>query len=454
MKHFNIPKPLSELNEIFVKNNFHLYLVGGAVRDYLLGLKNNDYDFTTDATPEEVSMMFPHSTIPTGIKHGTVTVIFKKELYEITTFRSEGDYLDSRHPSSVEFVRDLSTDLERRDFTINALAVDLTTGEIIDYHNGIEDLNAKVIRAIGEPKQRFDEDGLRLLRACRFAAKLDFKIEENTFKAIVETRENIRPVSVERIKDELFSLLLSHHPKTGLEALRETGLLDIILPEFVPMVGMEQKGMHKYDVWNHTLACTEASVNLKFPQFVTLASFFHDIGKTVTYKEIDGVATFYNHEVEGERLTKQILKRLKASNEEIYTISHLVREHMFHYTPDWRDGAVRRFINRIGLNYIPMLFQLRICDQIGITGEADTTLIDELQKRIDKILAENCALKLSDLNINGKDLMTLSVKGKLIGLTLNYILEQVIDDPSLNEKDKLLKLASLYIENHSSKPNA
>lgn len=178
MKHFKISSILKELNQIFITNNFHLYLVGGAVRDYLLNIDNNDYDFTTDATPEEIIAMFPRSTIPTGIKHGTVTVVFKKQMFEITTFRSETDYLDKRHPSKVEFVRDLSTDLERRDFTINALAVDLNTGEIIDQHEGLTDLNYHIIKAIGKAEERFDEDGLRLLRACRFAAKLNFTIEK------------------------------------------------------------------------------------------------------------------------------------------------------------------------------------------------------------------------------------------------------------------------------------
>ncbi len=454
MKQFNVSKVLSELNSIFKKNNFHLYLVGGAVRDFLLGIDNHDYDFTTDATPEEVLSMFPHNTIPTGIKHGTVTVIFKKELFEITTFRSEGDYLDSRHPSSVEFVRDLSTDLERRDFTINALAVDLNTGSIIDYHNGIDDLNNGIIRAIGDAKKRFDEDGLRLLRACRFAAKLNFKIEEKTFLAIKETYENIKPVSVERIKDELFKLILSKHPKVGLNALNESGLMSIILPEFCKAVGMQQKGQHLFDVWNHTLEATEAASKLSFPNYVVLAAFFHDIGKTTTCKEIDGIYTFYNHEVEGERITQQILKRLKASNEEIETISHLVREHMFNYTTDWTDSAVRRFINRVGIDYIPLLFKLRIADQIGITGSFNTDSIDELQSRIDKIIKDNCALKISDLAINGNDLISLGLKGKLIGQTLSYLLDQVIEDPTLNEKDKLLKLASQYFNTYSSSPKA
>jgi len=446
MKHFKISSILKELNQIFITNNFHLYLVGGAVRDYLLNIDNNDYDFTTDATPEEIIAMFPRSTIPTGIKHGTVTVVFKKQMFEITTFRSETDYLDKRHPSKVEFVRDLSTDLERRDFTINALAVDLNTGEIIDQHEGLTDLNYHIIKAIGKAEERFDEDGLRLLRACRFAAKLNFTIEKNTLKAMKDKCENIKPISEERIHEELFKLLCSKYPKTGLELLYQTGLLAIILPEFIPTVGMEQKGFHKYDVWTHTLLATQASADNDFNDYVRIASFFHDVGKGVTRALSDtGVYTFYNHEIEGEKLTKLILKRLKSSNEEIKVISHLVRHHMFNYTTDWSDSAVRRFINRVGLEYIPLLFQLRIADQIAIAGKPDFTSLEELEARIERIKQEQCALTLSALKLDGNQLIALGIpKGKLIGQILNYLLEQVIEDPSLNESDKLTTLALSY----------
>lgn len=449
MKSFKITKPIEELNDIFTSNGFSLYLVGGAVRDYLLSIENHDYDFTTDATPQEIIKIFPNSTIPTGIKHGTVTVLFKKKMYEITTFRAEKDYLDKRHPRTIEFIRDLNTDLERRDFTINALAVDLKTGKILDYHNGIEDLKNKTIRAIGDAEKRFDEDGLRLLRAARFASKLNFEIEEKTFNSIKNKHENIKAVSAERIREELFKLLTSPAPHIGLNYLKESKLLDIILPEFVPAIGFEQKGFHKHDLWTHTILTAKAACDNDFDYHVKLAAFFHDIGKTTTRALNEfGVYTFFNHETESERITKTILKRLKASNEDIFTISHLIRNHMFNYTSSWSDSAVRRFMNRVGIEYIPLLFQLRLSDQIAISGKPDYESIGELEGRIDKILKDNCALKLKDLKLDGNDIMKLfNVKGVIVGNILNYLLEQVLEDPLLNEKEKLEKLAISYMDN-------
>jgi tRNA nucleotidyltransferase/poly(A) polymerase len=448
MKPFRISKNIAKLNAVFRQNGHSLYLVGGAVRDHILGIDNSDYDFTTDATPEEMIAMFPHRTIPTGIKHGTITVRMGGEGFEITTFRSEGDYQDGRHPSSVTFVRDLSTDLERRDFTINALALDLESGKIIDEHGGLEDLKNGLIRAIGVPEERFDEDGLRLLRACRFSAKLGFPVEEQTFLAMKAKKDNIRNVSAERIREELFKLLVAAHPAMGLETFEKSGLLFLVLPEFKNTVGMEQKGMHRYDVWMHSVIATEAAAKLGYDKNVRIAAFFHDVGKAVTRKiGADGCPTFYSHDAEGERITKCIMKRLKCSNAETEEVTLLVREHMFHYTPDWTDAAVRRFIKRVGLEEIPRLFDLRICDQIAIAGEADERAIGELEERIRRITEKDCALSIKDLAVNGNSLFEAGIpKGKHMGQVLNYLLDQVIEDPSLNEKDKLTKLALSYFE--------
>ena len=254
-KEYSLDDNTGALGKIFSSHGWQLYLVGGAVRDYILGIPNDDYDYATDASPEEVMAMFPHHCIPTGLQHGTVTVRFRKQSYEVTTFRSEGDYSDGRHPDSVEFVRSLESDLERRDFTINAFAASCTDGHIIDMHGGYEDLENHTIRAIGNPHERFGEDALRMIRACRFASKLDFSIEDETFNAIKEKAGTILKVSQERIKEELFKIIGGPHPVKGIELMRKTGLLHYILPELERCTGVEQAGFHTLDVYAHTLIC-------------------------------------------------------------------------------------------------------------------------------------------------------------------------------------------------------
>ncbi|MFA5447924.1 MAG: polynucleotide adenylyltransferase, partial [Sphaerochaeta sp.] len=247
MARFPLTKTIKRFGARFKDAGYSLYVVGGAVRDHLLGLPIEDYDFATDAKPEEVMRLF-RRVIPTGIEHGTVSVHFEGEFFEVTTFRTDGKYLDSRHPSSVNFVTDLVEDLRRRDFTINAFAADCVNGAVIDHNGGIADLKGRIIRAIGDANTRFDEDGLRILRAARIAAKLDFTIEEKTFKAMQQKRGNLIPVSAERIREELFKLLDSNHPRKGLEYLYKSGVLALILPELVEGEGVEQGGMHHEDV--------------------------------------------------------------------------------------------------------------------------------------------------------------------------------------------------------------
>jgi len=419
-------------------------VVGGAVRDHFIGIDNEDYDFTTDAEPNEVMKLFRH-VIPTGIEHGTVTVIFEKQNFEVTTFRSEGMYLDGRHPSNVSFITSLEEDLKRRDFTINAFAVDCYTSEFFDFHQGKADLKDKVIRAIGNPKERFDEDGLRILRACRFASKLNFTIEPQTLSAMKSCKDNLSRVSAERIRDELFKLVMSDHPRKGLEYLKECQILPLILPELAQGQGVEQKGMHSEDVLNHCFSTCEASVPLTKILEVRLAALFHDIGKSFVVEEGELRNTFYNHDLVGEKLTQQILKRLKASNEQIKLVSHLVRHHMFNYQSNWTDSAVRRFMTRIGKENLGMLFCLRIADQIAIHNAASTLLLDELEQRIQKIIANNDALSVKDLAVNGNDLIKLGLpKGKRIGQTLQFLLETVLDDPKQNNREQLLAIAENY----------
>lgn len=446
-----VPENLAELARIFKKNGFSLYLVGGAVRDYVLGEKNHDYDFTTDAEPNEVKSMF-RRTIDTGIKHGTVTVLYKGSSFEITTFRTEGDYKDNRHPESVKFVKNLEEDLKRRDFTINALAADLFTGEIIDLHNGIEDLKNKKIRAIGNPVERFSEDALRMLRACRFSSKLDFEIEKETLDAISMLKNNVLDVSAERIKEEFFKLVDGKNPVKAIEEMRVSGLLKTLFPEIYRTIGVEQKGFHDEDVYTHLLLALKRASEKNYPLEVKMAALLHDIGKPETRAEGKDRYTFYNHEIVSERITLEILSRLKASNKEKMDISHLVREHMFTYTPNWTDAAIRRFINRVGVEYLERLFMLRDADLSATTGNCPDSSeeTEDLKRRIRKELDAKNAMTIKDLKINGNILQKIGIpKGKEIGKTLSYLLERVIENPELNSTENLIELARSMNEAHS-----
>lgn len=444
---YEVPEKLKELSTIFNDNGYSLYLVGGAVRDYILGNQNHDYDFTTDAMPLEIKKLF-RKTIDTGIKHGTVTVLFKGESYEITTFRADGEYHDGRHPDSVRFIRNIEEDLKRRDFTINALAVNLKSGDIIDNHNGLEDLKKRKIRAIGNAEERFNEDGLRLMRACRFASKLDFDIEEATEKAMAKLYRNIEAVSKERVKEELFRLIDGKAPRRGLEAMRRTQLMDEVLPELSKCYGVMQGGYHREDVYEHSLLALEYAAAHDYEINLKVAALFHDLGKPSSQRESTDRYTFYGHDIKGEEIARNILDRLKASNAEKYEISHLVREHMFSYTPDWSDGAVRRFINRVGREYIDKLFLLRAADRAATLGPMpDGSAIDaDFKRRIDEMLLTKPALSLKDLDIRGTDLLKKGITGKLLGKTLDYLLSEVIEDPKKNEKQTLLQLSECFAQ--------
>ncbi|MFA6688568.1 MAG: CCA tRNA nucleotidyltransferase [Sphaerochaetaceae bacterium] len=440
--HFPLDSTIREFADRFDNTGHSLYVVGGAVRDWLLGIPNDDYDFTTDAKPEEVMAMF-RKVIPTGIKHGTVTVLYKGARYEVTTFRIEDEYQDHRHPQSVRFVRNLEEDLKRRDFTINAIAADALTGQIIDRHNGIGDLGRKVIRAIGDPRQRFAEDALRILRACRFATKLDFEIDTATYEAMRELAPTLRHVSGERVRDELVKMLSCKHPLHGFELLHASGILQVLLPEVEAGDRVEQKGMHRYDVLTHGFYACQAAADLDAPLEVRIAALLHDIGKpSVRHEDENGDFTFYKHEFVSEKQAKDILDRLKFSNSERDRILNLIRNHMFHYTSDWSDGAVRRFIARVGEDALGNLFLLRLADQKAICGRCDFSTLQELQDRIERILKNRDALTVKDLAINGNDLLSLGIPAdQRMGVILARLLEAVLDDPSQNTKEQLSIMA-------------
>jgi putative nucleotidyltransferase with HDIG domain len=444
MRKFPVSSTIKRFASRFGEAGHSLYIVGGAIRDHLLGIANEDFDFTTDATPDEVTALFRH-VIPTGIAHGTVTVLFEKQKFEVTTFRSDGNYVDGRHPESVTFIRSLEEDLKRRDFTINAFAADCTDGTIIDLNGGMEDLKNHCIRAIGDPSRRFSEDALRIFRGCRLAAKLDFVIERETLAAMKTLKENLLLVSKERIREELFKMIGSDQPLVGLRYLHDTGILALLFPTFAAGEGVQQGGMHHEDVLAHCFSACQAAADMHFPLEVRIAALFHDIGKSMTAGRKDGSTTFYRHEIVGERETGKILRELKASNEQIATVSHLVREHMFNYDQSWTDSAVRRFIARVGLPYVPKLFQLRLADQKAIHGSIDITMVGELDGRIQKILSAHDALGIGDLAINGNDLIALGIKkGPMVGQILKLLLDTVLDDPEQNSKDKLIAIAKEY----------
>jgi poly(A) polymerase/tRNA nucleotidyltransferase (CCA-adding enzyme) len=446
-----IEQDIYEIAEKFFNSGYKLYLVGGIIRDNLLNIdiSGKESDLATDATPEEIKRIFRKGVIPTGIKHGTVTLIYKDKNYEITTFRIEGKYSDGRRPDEVKYAKTIYEDLSRRDFTINALAFDLKSKKLIDNFNGLADLENKIIRTIGDPDKRFREDGLRLIRAIRFATTLGFTIEEKTFKSIVKNIDMIKSVSFERIRDEFVKILGAEKPSIGIELLRKTEILRLIIPELLLGFGVVQNKFHKYSIYYHNIySCDYAP---KDNLVVRLAALFHDIAKPHTKKipedRENDEATFYNHEVLGTILAKRILKRLKFSNEIIEKVLNLIRNHMFYYTEEWTDSAVRRFIRKVGLDNIEDIFKLREADRLasGIRSE-NSYHLELLKKHINKILEEENAFSIRDLKVNGYDVMEIKKipPSPLVGKILNYLFEIVLNDPSKNERETLLKLIKEY----------
>jgi tRNA nucleotidyltransferase (CCA-adding enzyme) len=365
MDRFSVPRILSEFSQAFTASGHKCFLVGGAVRDMALGKQPEDYDIASDALPAEVMSLF-RSVIPTGIKHGTVTVRFKGHSIEVTTFRTEADYDDARHPSTVSYSKDLSEDLKRRDFTMNALALDCASGELRDEHGGRADLSSKLVRAIGDPVERFTEDGLRPLRAIRFSAQLDFDIEERTFAAISRCHARTRMVSPERVRDELCKMLLSPRPFKAMKLLEDSGLMSIILPELAALRGLEQSPPHSFDALDHSLHACQGSPS-RLDQ--RLAALFHDLGKKDSrIVKADGGIGFHGHERISEAKSREIMLRLKFPNALIDSVCRLVRHHMTRYEEDWSDASVRRFIARVGEEYYPDLLDILEADHYGLEG--------------------------------------------------------------------------------------
>lgn len=455
MNKIKIPDELKKMNEIFSQNGFEAYLVGGAVRDMLLGKKADDWDVTTNAKPEEVMKIF-RRVIPTGIDHGTVTVHFSGQEIEVTTFRTESDYSDGRHPDKVEYAGHIEEDLSRRDFTMNAIAASLEDGHIVDPYGGVEDLKKGIIRTVGIPHERFMEDGLRPVRALRFASKLQFSIEKDTYSEIFEenVQKKIASISVERFRDELMKMMASPKPSVGLKMMEETGVLKIFMDELSVCRGCIQKddrGYHIFDVMDHNIyACDGAP---KEKPLLRLAAFLHDCGKPASKVErtVEGhkINNFYNHEKYSVEIARSLMTKLKFSNAEIDYVCHLIGNHMFHYESSWSDAAVRRFIVRVGLDSFDDLIDLRLADMYGkynadvrLHNSAGCANLVELSDRVKALAAQSCALSLKDLKVNGKDLIAEGIPaGKKLGKILNELFQTVLDDPEMNDRKKLLKLA-------------
>ena len=437
-----VPSAISQLLRRLQGAGHPAYLVGGSVRDLIRGVPVSDWDVATGARPEKMVELFP-SAIPTGIKHGTITVLTPVGPCEVTTFRIEHGYSDARRPDRVEFVTDVEADLSRRDFTVNAIAWDPESGREVDPFGGRADLRAKRIRAVGNPVERIAEDGLRAVRAARFAATLEFDVEPATFEALAEARDAVARVAAERIRDELTKLLAAPRPSLGFEVLRRSGLLGDLLPELQACVAVPQNRYHAYDVYYHTLYAVDAAPAGK--PVVRLAALFHDVGKPLTRVEREnGDATFYNHQFESARLAEEAMSRLRYGRDMIDRVAHLVGHHMFDYKPEWSDAAVRRFVQRVGVDHIADLFDLRIADNVGNGLKSGFPhYLEEFRTRIDGVLAARQALTLQDLDVNGQDVMReLRIDpGPKVGEVLDWLLEQVVEEPSLNERRRLLRRA-------------
>lgn len=424
---------LNKLNE----EGFDAYIVGGCVRDKLLGLHPHDYDITTSAKPNEIKRVFKDfKTILIGEEFGTVGVLINETLYEVTTFRIDGKYLNFRKPENVTFSKSLREDLKRRDFTINAMAMD-SSGELYDPFGGKKDLDDKVLRAVGNPHERIKEDAIRILRAIRFAGRFDFYIEDELFDAISFERKLLKRISPERIFDEFSKMITSERPSYYLLLMDETGVLDVIFPELKRTVGFSQfSPYHDKTLFDH-LVCVMDEV--KPDLALRLAALFHDISKvdTLSIGE-DGRGHFYGHEVLGADLVSEILKRYRVSNKIIDKVKILILDHMKVHS-EMTDKALRRQIKRVGRDNVLDLYDLLIADCKCTRIDRDASFIIKRKNRVKELLDEKEMKTEKFLEIDGNDIKALGFKeGKIIGKILKDLENLVLDDPEKNKRDYLI----------------
>jgi len=442
-----VPKDALGLCDKLRASGKRAWIVGGCVRDMLLGREVSDWDLCTDARPDELMRIFPRA-IPTGIEHGTVTVVVAGKHYEVTSLRGEGAYTDGRRPDSVHFVDDITADLARRDFTVNAIAIDPLTAAIIDPFDGQKDLEAKVLRAVGDPRERFSEDGLRVLRAARFVATLELSLDAATEQAIEPTLDTFRKVSAERVRDEWVKTMKARRPSRAFDVMRRTGILGVTCPELLEGWGMEQNKYHAYDVWRHGMECMDACAGAgKSDPILRIAALLHDVGKPRSRAHSDKTNdwTFYDHERIGAEIAEPICTRLRFSNDERARIVDLVRHHLFHYSAEWSDATVRRWIRRVGKDRVQDLYAINEADVRGKGKDCslDLAALAGLKAHVEKVLLAGDALSTRDLRVNGRDLMQeLGVKpGRLVGELLEALLEAVVSDPAENDRELLLAKA-------------
>lgn len=442
-----IPDEVSLVTKTLENKGFEAYIVGGCIRDLLIGRTPKDWDIATNATPEDIQGLFENTFYTNDF--GTVGVVFDKasdeavKVIEVTPYRTEGKYSDARRPDSVVFSDKLADDLKRRDFTINAIAYSESKNELVDEYEGGKDLADGVIRAVGEPKERFAEDALRMLRAVRISAELDFVIEEKTRIAMAENADLLSKISKERIRDEFSRILMSDKPMKAILLSQSLGILKYIAPELEAGIGIEQNQAHSYDVWEHNLRSLQHAADKGWSFDIRLSALFHDVSKPETRRRSDekGDWTFYGHDVVGGRVTRKALTNLKFPKETIDKVSSLVRWHMFFSDPDQVTlSAVRRIIVNVGQENIWDLINLRICDRIGTGRPKEQPFrLRKYQAMIEEALRDPISVGM--LKIDGKGIMeTLNEPpSRRVGYILHALLEEVLDDPTKNTEGYLIK---------------
>ena len=479
------PEPVLSILELLWRSGHAAYVVGGSIRDVILGRLPADWDLATDARPERILALFPGSAYEN--RFGTVSVRSVGESFEITTFRSDHEHADHRRPDRVEFGNSIEVDLARRDFTINALAwgADAPLGAaaggagaagagfgaavagagtgaaggaaggaacaagtgtraeptLIDLHGGTADIEARIIRAVGDPRQRFEEDALRMVRAVRLATTLDFAIEAGTLAAIQARSSLVAHLSAERVASELDKLLAAERPSVGLRLMAATEILAVISPELAAQRGIPQNKIPGDDLWDHTIRTVDA-VPSGHP-VVRLAALLHDIGKPATMAD----GHFVGHDAVGAELAAAFMERLRFPRTVVAEVAHLVRQHMFSYEPSWGDSGVRRFIQRVGRGAMAPLLELREADNEGSGLARSAHDLDELRERVDAQLTARVVLERRDLVIDGSDLIAeLSLtEGPILGQILNALLDQAVTDPAINDRATLLLLAQAML---------
>lgn len=482
-----IPKYVTHVTSTLENANFEAFIVGGCVRDLILGREPKDWDITTNATPEQIQALFPHTVYENTF--GTVGIVIEEAsslevsassknqvtplnseflqnnhetlelslsesrklkaeslIVEVTPYRTESDYSDNRHPDSVAFSDKIEDDLGRRDFTINAMAYSPSKGHLIDLYKGQEDIKDKTIRAVGDPDERFQEDALRMLRAIRFASQLGFAVSYETLVSTEKNADLIKNISAERIRDEFVKIIESDSPVEGIALLQKLGLLKHIIPELEEGIGCAQGGAHIFDVFEHLLQALGHASDKGWPLYIRLSALFHDIGKPRTKRQGKLKPTFYGHEVVGARMAEKIMDRLKFPKKDTELVAKFVRWHMFFSdTEQITLSAVRRMIANVSTEYIWDLMKVRECDRVGMKKKEAPYRLRKYHAMIEECLRDPISVK--QLKINGGDLMTLGEKpGPKFALTLHALLEEVLENPENNEKEILLARAKELLQ--------